>query len=327
MNIILRIVAIFALLLALPTIADAQDASGTEKIRVAIGAYFNDIQGPDWLTNSYTVDLFLWMRWRHPELDPTATMDFINRFQGWDHELIDLYDGPQDLPDGSQYMAFRYRGQFRGELLMHSYPFDRHELVIEIEDKERAANELEYVADTYPVAINRAVTLPGFTLGEPRMRIEPHQYETRLGDPRIARSVAYSRVSISIPVRRVSGPETLKILVPILLVTVCAAFVFLIHPGNVDGRLGTAITALLTLVVLQMSTKSLIPKVDYLILVDVIQILAYLFITFTLWHAVRTSRLQDRPVRSLVRLDRSMLTLSGAIFAVSAGLTIIFYLV
>ena len=44
--------------------------------KVIVGAYINDIQELDFKANNYVVDLYVWFRWRAPELDPAKTMEF-----------------------------------------------------------------------------------------------------------------------------------------------------------------------------------------------------------------------------------------------------------
>jgi len=47
---------------------------------VIVGAYINDIQQLDFKINNYTIDLYVWFRWRSPDTDPSKSMEFMNRF-------------------------------------------------------------------------------------------------------------------------------------------------------------------------------------------------------------------------------------------------------
>jgi hypothetical protein len=55
-----------------------------------VGAYINDIQELDFKTNSYAVDLYVWFRWKAPDLDPSKTMEFMNRYDPNDHQRDEL---------------------------------------------------------------------------------------------------------------------------------------------------------------------------------------------------------------------------------------------
>ena len=82
---------------------------------------------------------------------------------------------------------------------------------------------------------------------------------------------------------------SIKAFVPIGLIVVCAALVFFVRPRYVEGRIGLGITALLTLVALQLTSGASLPDVDYLMMIDKIYLLAYLFIILALARVVMTS--------------------------------------
>ncbi|HET7852739.1 MAG TPA: hypothetical protein VFK91_08340, partial [Methyloceanibacter sp.] len=60
--------------------AVAEPAAGEAPVKVVVGAYINDIQELDFKTNSYAIDLYVWFRWKAPDLDPSKTMEFMNRY-------------------------------------------------------------------------------------------------------------------------------------------------------------------------------------------------------------------------------------------------------
>ncbi len=82
---------------------------------------------------------------------------------------------------------------------------------------------------------------------------------------------------------------SLKTFVPIILIVVCASLVFFVRPRYVEGRIGLGITALLTLVALQLTATAPLPDVDYLMMLDKVFLLAYLFIIIALARVVATS--------------------------------------
>ena len=57
-----------------------------------------------------------------------------------------------------------------------------------------------------------------------------------------------------------------------------ALLALLIHPDQVEGRLGLGITALLTLVAMQFTAASDLPEVGYLMLIDKVYLASNLFI-------------------------------------------------
>ena len=65
---------------------------------VIVGAYINDIQELDFKANNYVVDLYVWFRWKTPDIDPAKTMEFMNRFTSDDNVREALYDQPKPMP-------------------------------------------------------------------------------------------------------------------------------------------------------------------------------------------------------------------------------------
>ncbi|MGL4319937.1 MAG: hypothetical protein ACRCS3_03670 [Paracoccaceae bacterium] len=272
-------------------VADAAAASTTPTgpDEVIVGVYINDIQQLDLQTHSYAMDFYVWLRWTNPEIDPSLTLEYMNPFQLWGHIATPLYDGPQDLPDGTKYMAFRYQGQFNSKLPLEKYPFDDQSLIVEFEDNAAGISTQIYVPDKNPVSMNPDMTLPGYIFGPPTLTIVEKPYPTNFGDTSVATAEPYSHVTFAVPVHRPALTYAIKIILPIFLIVVCAALVFFIHPTFVEGRIGMGITALLTLVALQLTTNSQLPEVDYLMMIDMLYFAAYIYVVISLAQVVRTS--------------------------------------
>jgi len=262
----------------------------TDPAEVIVGAYINDIQQLDFKTNNYVIDLYVWFLWRSPDTDPSKSMEFMNRYASDDNRRDELTDAPEAMPDGSRYAILRYQGRFATKFPLEAYPFDTQTLNVIMEDTLAGAAEQAYVADgKHPVIIDPVITLPGFKVGKPTMQITTNTYPTNFGDLSKPEAEPYSRIVISVPVTRPVIAMSLKTFVPILLIVVCASLVFFVRPRYVEGRIGLGITALLTLVALQLTATAPLPDVDYLMMLDKVFLLAYLFIIIALARVVATS--------------------------------------
>lgn len=256
----------------------------------------------------------------NPDINPSATLEYMNPFQLWGHVATPLYEAPQDLPDGSKYMAIRYQGQFNSKLPLEKYPFDNQSLIIEFEDNSAGAGKQIFVPDKDAVTLNPEMTLPGYILGQPTLTVASRPYPTNFGDTSITGPEPYSRVTVSVPVHRPTLTYAIKIILPIFLVTVCAALVFYIHPSFVEGRIGMGITALLTLVALQLTTNSQLPEVDYLMMIDMLYFAAYIFVILSLAQVVRTSWAAHRGEdKQAIALDRRAIRYLGTVFVLGTA--------
>lgn len=288
-----------------PVIEAIEDAPTPEPQEVIVGAYINDIQQLDFKTNNYVIDLYVWFRWTSPDVDPSKTMEFMNRFASDDNLREQLTEEPTELPDGSRYSIIRYQGLFSTKFRLETFPFDTQSLIVVMEDTLLGSADQVYVPDgESPVKINPVITLPGFSVGAPSLLITTNTYPTDFGDPTVPEAEPYSRATIAIPVTRPVIAMSLKTFVPILLIVVCALLVYFVRPCYVEGRIGLGITALLTLVAIQLTATAALPDVDYLMMLDKVFLLAYLFIIVALARVVATSWQKPETEQAIKHADR-----------------------
>ena len=300
--------------LAMPGVAAAQE----EPTVVRVGAYINDVQQLDLQSHSYAVDMYLWFEWCDEEIDPSRTFEFLNSFELWGHILTYETSKPEPRPGGCFYQAMRNQGKFNTKLPLADYPFDEQLLAVELEDTSLDAAGLRYVADSPgAVARNPQMSLPGYDLGDLTLEVASYPYATRFGETE-GEFTSYSRASIVLSVTRPAGTYSVKLLLPIIIVLISAALMFIVRPDYVEGRIGIGITALLTLVALQLTTNSALPEVNYLLMIDKIYIASYAFIVASLGLVARTSWLAD-DLPHAVRFDRrSLVLVAGTYLAVTA---------
>lgn len=302
-------------------------AFAAEPERVYVGAYMNDIQDIDLHADSYRLDFYVWFRWKDPAIDPSRSAEFMNAFSPSEHVRTYIYDKPQKMPDGSLYSVIRQQGQFSAKFPLHRYPFDHQDLIVAMEDTVRTEKEQVYIPDTKspaPMALSSRISLPGYDIGKPELQIEAFPYPTNFGDISQPDSSAYARALFSVPVHRPPLGTGIKVFLPVLLVMACASLVFFVHPGYIEGRLGVAITALLTLVALQLTSASTLPEVDYLLMTDKVYLLSYMFIIATMMQVARESRRVHAQNFEEVRAsDRRALKLLAV--SMAAGLGLVFW--
>lgn len=256
---------------------------------VRVGGLINDIQQLDLQSHSYDVDMYIWFKWKNRDINPAQSYEFLNAFELWGHITTQEYSHPVELPDGSLYQVIRNQGKFSTKLPLEDYPFDTQTLRVVLEDSSADSTQLVFAPDVEdPVSISDDLVIPGWEIGDPRLTVADNQYDTNFGDPRYG-DRTYSRAIFELPVTRPEGTYALKLLLPLLLVALTASLALLVHPRYVEGRIGIGITALLTLVALQITSNLSLPEVDYLILLDKIYIASYAFVVLTMVLIVRNS--------------------------------------
>ena len=291
---------------------------------ILVGAYINDIHTVDLTTHSFPGDIYVWFRWTNPEFDPVETFEFMNLFDPEAHIEDTLYDEPQVMPDGSFYNIIRHQGAFSVPMNLARYPFDSQRLAFIIEDAEYGTNDVRYVRGPEGLTANREISLPGYSVGEPEEIIFPKSYPTIFGDISNPEATAYSRVEFAVPIQRPWQTGVIKIILPVVLIMLCAGLSLTIDPNNAEGRIGLVITALLTLVALQLTTSSSLPEVGYLMLIDQVYIICYAAILAILVQVARSTWFDENPddIAMTARQDTRVLVWVGTAF-IAALLTIV----
>lgn len=328
-----RLLSIVALALAVwgllaPASANANPGPPAEPgpAKVTYGVFINNLENIDLATNSYSIDLYLWLRWKHPKIDPSKSIEVMNTLSGDQAvEMHPLYDEPLEMPDGSKYMAFRLHGWFDSKMDLAKYPFDVQTLVMDFEDSKYDSTGVEYVPDTDPATINPSVTLPGYIVGNPTAVALEHPYPTNFGDLTVAGRPNYSRIRVTLQVERHVMPSMVKIVVPIFLVILITSLIFLLPGRFEDSRIGIGVTAMLTIVALQWTTTSDLPDVEYLMMIDLIYMLSTGYVLAAMAYTVIASRRETHTASEAV-LDRRVGIASLIAYGVLLALTIAGYL-
>jgi len=333
-RILLVLAAVAVMPLALPVAAHAD----TGPDRVTIGVFINDLQDIDLASENFTVDFYLWMRWKNPAIDPSLTIEAMNS-EGTQNTTSSptggvagepLYDAPVDMPDGSKYQVLRYQGVFSRKMNLEKYPFDTQVLEMVFEDKRKNASVIEFVPDTTPVTINDggAMSIPGYVLGKPSLIVVPHKYPTNFGDISANASTPYSRVIVALPVTRDVLPYLVKLVLPIFIVVLITSLIFLLPARLEEARAGIGITAMLTIVALQWTSDSALPSVEYLTLLDVTYIVSMIYILAAMAYTVLASRRNRAEMAQALtaKLDRRVGLVSLVVYLAILGLTLAYYL-
>ncbi len=294
--------------------AVSQDAPPGQE--VIVGGYINDIHAVDLKNHSYPGDIYIWFRWQGDDISPPDTFEFMNLHDPEAHIESIGYDAPEVMEaDGSFYNYIRHQGAFSTAMPLSKYPFDSQVLTFIIEDAEYGEEIVKFAPDPEGLSINSELTLPGYIIGKPRMRIYGKTYPTTFGDLNNPETGKYSRVVFEVPITRPWQFGVLKLILPVLIILVCAGLALLIDPTHTEGRIGLVITALLTLVAMQITTTGSLPEVSYLMLLDVIYLLSYAFI-LVLMARVAYGSWQDAEdqIAMAVKGDKRILALTTALY-------------
>lgn len=258
--------------------------------QVSVGLELRNVEAINLEENAYHANFVLWATWEG-DRDPTKGLRFVNLLEAWALTLTPVYDEPLTLPDGRHYQRFTGEGRFFHKFELASFPLDRQEVVLELEDAQRTAAEEALSLDPKS-AIAEGLKVPGWLVGS-AVQGAVSRTDSGYGLPEAS---TRTRLRFGVTLERPRRVFFVTMFPPILLVMLCCWFIFFLRPVHVEARVGTVITALLTIVFLQLAFTDDLPYLGTAVLLDQVFNFSYLIITLVLLECVVVMRWHDRAV-------------------------------
>ncbi len=263
--------------------------SVAEPEHVTIGAYLRNVEAIDLEQNAYHLNVVLWLKWKG-ERDPTKSLRFVNLIEAWALTQTPVFEEPLTLPDGSRYQRLNVEGRFFHKFWLGTFPLDWQKVLLELEDSQRTADQLVFELDPSSGVVP-GLAVPGWTVKEPVNEERRVEVPGAFG---LSTPVKTSRFRFGVVLQRPLRVLFTTMLPPLVLVLLCCWFVFFLKPVHVEARVGTVITALLTIVFLQLAFTDDLPYLGSTVLLDQLFNLSYVVITAILFECVTVTRLFDR---------------------------------
>jgi hypothetical protein len=285
-----------------------------------VEAFMVDLQSINDSQQSFHGDIFLFVTWKDPRLVAGAEVGSlagctIAMDELWNPRLVFVNERSVKrlfekkatvLADGTVEYVQRLQGEFTSRLHLRDFPFDEHELSVEIVSRGYTPDEIALHAETgaSPVA---ELTITDWTLGEARTEVAGRYVEPR--------DWTLAGVTFKVQVKRRLGFYTLKTFLPLTLIVCMSWAVFWIKPGLLPPQIGVSTSAILTLIAFQFSLGYMLPRLSYLTRADRFLIGSTLLVFLAFGEALRTSYLANRDQEDrALRIDRISRVLFPALF-------------
>jgi hypothetical protein len=303
---------------AAPSCPPAPVGHGPET--VVVGLYLNQIASVDVKANTFLADFYLWFRWSG-DIDPTQSFEMPNAIEPWSFSRDVVYKDAGGaakadvLPDGCKFQQFHVQGRFAHPFDLTSYPLDRQQLSIRVEDTRYDDEALVYQADVKDSKVDASMQTPGFLVRSSGAEVARHSYGSPMGDTRL-QSLHSSQFRFRIELGRPLVGYLSKTLVPIGFILLSTVLIFFISLSYFEGRIGLAVTTLISAVALQLTTSADLPQIGYLVLLDKLYNLSYVIILFSMFESTLAVRWHDAGrEQAAQRLDHlaAVLSLVGVV--------------
>lgn len=248
----------------------AQELQGKEVVKV--GVYILSVGNLDTTISRYSVDFFLNFECVTPGCDPS------------DFDLMNAGAGPEiedqsDEAEIGQFYYYRVRATMRTNLDLRDFPFDSHDLEIEIEDTNKTDKEYIFIVDPEQSGIDSSVYVAGWDL-DPIISAETNSHHYNVYDE------SYSRARFRISIGHPWFSSFMKGLFAAIVIVGVGMLSFLMKPTDAQDRIALTSGTLASAIFYHMTLTASIPPVGYLTYADRFMILQYIFITASLGVAV-----------------------------------------
>ncbi len=268
----------------LPEVVSPPNASADE---VMVGAFVNQIHEFSLRDNSFTVDFYLWFRWKNPNLKPYETFSVIDgRIENRTEAVV------RELPGGERHAYTRVVAKITRFFDISDYPLDNHQLAIIVEEEDSESQKVRYVADTTNSAASPTILLPGWVFERLSSEAGVGTYHSNFGDPTLptGNSASYARLTTAVTFTRVGANFFIKLFFGLWACVLLSILAFFMRPVNVDPRFGVGVGALFGAIASQYVVANALPDSNVITLADQMHLVAFLFIitsvtqsTVSLW--------------------------------------------
>lgn len=225
--------------------------------------------------------------------DEYARLEFVNSRSEVENDITEKKITPEFY-----YYTGYCRGNFDYITNYKNYPVDTQNISLIIESLNLEEETVVLVPDNdsyqddFSYGINNKIELPEFKIISSGFKKNSQVYKTNFGDPKLGKTVQFSRLNYEVKIKRDSLSYLLKIIIPCFLLSLIAYLVFFIPAERLDVAVGCTVTALLAAIAVQLTTTGDIPRTGYITNSDKIYYLFYTLICLALIQTVYTYNLE-----------------------------------
>jgi gamma-aminobutyric acid receptor subunit alpha len=306
-----------AVLLLLRGVAAADEWSpppGARPIEVSVGIFLANLSGVAERSETFNADLYLSVRWRDARLafagsEPRrfleeAAVEHLKQMWWPQLEFVntaapEVTNRALDIsPDGSVRYELGVTGDFRADLDLRRFPFDRQTLAVRIQSFIWTDDQMVFVPDPTRIGFNPESTFEGLAV----TRVRSEVLQKKLTGWTAAES--YSEYAALVDVDRRATFYVWTVFTPMVLIFLISCTIFVVPYESFSSRIGICLTALLACIATQFAMSFNLPQIAYLTVIDRAFLVTYTCIAVgVLVSTLQATLLRNRPERA-ARVNR-----------------------
>lgn len=247
--------------------------SGTQPDTVKTGIYITSIHDIDFKQKEYTINLWLWLRYKNREFNFEKYLELPQA-----KTVTKLYS-TIDSRDESIYMLMKLQCVMKDSWSITNFPFDKQRLWFSIENSQYDASYLVFAADTVGQNFDPRFVLRGWQIDSFTLSTGIKAYETAFGDPALENPhMEYSSFRVKVSLHRDATDLFWKMFLGMYAAFLISFICFFIHADNIDSRFGLSVGALFAVIGNKYVVESSMPEATSFTLVDALHGVTLLFI-------------------------------------------------
>lgn len=290
---------------AAPVRSAAQDATGPATCLV--GVHVLTIHTFDTANNTFDAGFWLWSVCPDDTIAPLDRLDFMNA----NHVTRSFAD--TRIAEGGVWSYVKIEGTFRYFWNLYDFPFDRHNLEIQMESVDFDTSMFAFTPDVSGSAFEPDMPLDGWDVADFRVGSSVTTYHSVFGDPdNPAGTTTYDRLTVNIELVRDDFTGFIKLTFVVylaLLLSLVGYFIYMEDKTMLAARLGVVAGAVFAVAVNLHTVTAALGNQEGLSMVGKIHVAAMIAIILGAFNALATQIRIERgdSEAELRRFDRTTL--------------------
>jgi hypothetical protein len=287
----------------------------TKPDTVKTGIYITSIHDIDFKQNEYTINLWLWLKYK------TKKFDFIQNLEIPQAKSFTKLYSTIDSSDGRIYLLMKLQCVMKDSWRIANFPFDRQRLRLAIENSQYDSRSLVFAADTLGNHFDPRFTLRGWKIDSFDISTNTKMYETAFGDESISKPhTEYSTYRVRMGIKRDAGELFWKMFLGMYVAFLISYICFYIHADNIDSRFGLSVGSLFAAIGNKYIIDSSLPESTSFTLVDLLHGITLFFICLIVGASVYSLRLVKK--NQLEKANRFDFVIGQIILVIYVGLNV-----
>jgi hypothetical protein len=253
---------------------------------VKTGVYITSIHDIDFKQNEYTINLWLWLRYKNKDFDFEKNLE-IPQAKSFEKLYVTV-----DSSNGGVYMLMKLQCVMKDSWRINNFPFDKQRLRLAIENSQYDSKSLVFSVDTLGNNFDPRFTLRGWRIDSFSMTAGIKGYETAFGDTSFQKPhMDYGTFRVRMLLHRDVSDLFAKIFLGMYVAFLISFICFYIHADYIDSRFGLSVGALFAAIGNKYIIDSSLPESTSFTLVDTLHGITLFFIFAVTTASVYSLRL------------------------------------